>query len=925
LVADSKLIRIQQDQSVQRQPDALTGSGQTLAFGSIGYRGNILSAPGSRDREWELLQYWNHDYNTLFTSAVAGLAKRIASTPYEIKGDDRQAAFYQDVLWAANFGAGFESFLEEFITNFSRFDSGVFVELIGPGDPLGPIVGYPTGIAILDTLRCWATGDPLYPAVYMDTDGALHLMPSDRVKHIMDMPDSYRQLAPYGKCALSRCIGTVKREILMNRYVEQSLDDNAPPGVMIFKNISEETLNEAFARLESEQNTDFGGRWGRVLRLYGLHAETMPEVNSIPYSVAPDKFDYTAYKELNVKEIALAIGLDIQDMWELTGGALGTGTQSEVLNQKSKGRALGRLYKTLERMLNQFLPLELEFAFHYSDPEEDQQIADQANTWTSVTLSLDGVVSQEEQRQLLANQVEAIRDVVSDDAGQVRVYDNDPKTSQQIKPQIQPAPVATVSDTTEAAPAQKALADTQRTFKQKFIELVTQVQQKSLSGPVVLPALRLALTEAGAQVIMDGMRDGGNAEAELTDNARTELAVWRARQMPYLRRFVEEITSKEFSPALIQRRAELWTNNSLNPLYFAGLRLANKDARYMWQVTIGAEHCLSCLKLNGQVHTIKGYETARFLPQSGRLICDGGCQCHLIPTTQAVRGRFRGVRFVVRKQHHPKVSPLERAYNPSQPRDDDGKFGSGGGGGGSLGDISGGKTEPAGGAAPTDGGDTSGGKASHPAINVSGKDAKVTKKVFGKDFEPDDISRVTGIDNVPGVDEVNISTRGDIVYARTGSPDDDTKPFMQREFWTTKKYDKDKGKWVKEKTCYNADFFLPKDQQGKGLGTKTFTAQVDNLRSEGFTNIKTLAGKGENMNGYYTWARLGYDGDIPSHAPKRPKALADATRVSDLMRSPEGRDWWKKNGVEMEMTFDLDANSNSSKVLDEYNRQKGNR
>jgi hypothetical protein len=196
----------------------------------------------------------------------------------------------------------------------------------------------------------------------------------------------------------------------------------------------------------------------------------------------------------------------------------------------------------------------------------------------------------------------------------------------------------------------------------------------------------LALLEAGADALLDGYADGGSPMASLDEEARKALSVWRAEQSPFLRKFADELFDTPFTYEQLQRRADLWINKSINPIYFTGLELANRNQRFMWVVDPIKEHCPSCLKLNGQVHRMKDYTRTGLLPQSDKLICGGyQCGCSVQPTTQPARGRLRSVRYVRREHTHAKD------YNPNQPRDEAGRFGSGGGGGGGdLGDALGG-------------------------------------------------------------------------------------------------------------------------------------------------------------------------------------------------------------------------------------------
>lgn len=131
----------------------------------------------------------------------------------------------------------------------------------------------------------------------------------------------------------------------------------------------------------------------------------------------------------------------------------------------------------------------------------------------------------------------------------------------------------------------------------------------------------------------------------------------------------------------------------------------------------------------------------------------------------------------------------------------------------------------------------------------------------------------------------------------------------------------DDGKFV----VYNDSFEVEKGQQGKGIGAAMFGLQVEQASELGFGRIETYAARfdADGTIGYKVWPRFGYDGDIPAHiAAKLPDTLAGAKRVSDLMKTPEGRAWWDANGSSFDATFDLDPGSESRKVWDAYLARK---
>lgn len=120
----------------------------------------------------------------------------------------------------------------------------------------------------------------------------------------------------------------------------------------------------------------------------------------------------------------------------------------------------------------------------------------------------------------------------------------------------------------------------------------------------------------------------------------------------------------------------------------------------------------------------------------------------------------------------------------------------------------------------------------------------------------------------------------------------------------------------------NGGFKLNPDSQGSGHGTEIFAKQVETAEKLGIDHITTIAERDESKNGYYTWARLGYDAQVPwnlwSSVPKELNVPRYSPRISQLMMTKEGREWWKQNGETEELTFDLKPDSLSRRVLNEY-------
>jgi GNAT superfamily N-acetyltransferase len=112
------------------------------------------------------------------------------------------------------------------------------------------------------------------------------------------------------------------------------------------------------------------------------------------------------------------------------------------------------------------------------------------------------------------------------------------------------------------------------------------------------------------------------------------------------------------------------------------------------------------------------------------------------------------------------------------------------------------------------------------------------------------------------------------------------------------------------------NFLVPKEVQGKGLATRMFAAQVAAARTFGFDQIVAFADNREGRNGHYTWPRLGFDKRLTLEEQSRlPPRFSHLTCLSDLMEQPEGRNWWKKHGFALEVTFDTSLQSRSMQLL----------
>lgn len=635
-------------------------------------RGPYLPYRGSKERDRVLRLYDHDENNTLWQGAASGMTKKWASVEYTIDGDDGELVqYYHDLLGNAHLGRGWPTFVKLLGRDFLTQTYGGVIEIAGYGnewDPLPPDLPI-VGINHLDSGRCYFTGNPIYPVIYYSLwDGRLHKMHADRVYIMVDDPDPDERYLGIGTCALERAIAVAQREIRMAQYIETKLDDKPNPGILTLQGIADEQWKAALARYILEQGADARPIFGRTLVLGNTVNEVRAE--SIPFSQPPDKFDFTQYVSLDVDMLALALGCDRQEIWQLQGGNIGSGQQSEILAEKSRGKTFGDFLTALERFLNwAVLPTQLKASLKDNDERKQKAQAEIDQMYSSVAQQLSALpgVSTKMILQLLVDKSETFKNAFTDESGKIILPIVDRYTMQQAVSvdSVTPVPpnqaalaqtpegqtveamapqgaqveqTSLDSDTPATEEKVKSFNTTSAAFKMRFVDIAAQSIDRLLTPAEFETLLLATLERSGQDAFMDGLSQGGINE--LSDLDRSELMRWTIDQIDFIDSLKSDIFEGGLTLAQVPMRADMWANKSLTDAYNMGVSSADRDGMYEW-VYGATEHCADCARLNGQVHRYSQWYSKGWLPQSDRLDCHGYlCQCRLVKTQRSASGRF---------------------------------------------------------------------------------------------------------------------------------------------------------------------------------------------------------------------------------------------------------------------------------------------
>lgn len=426
---------------------------------------------GYGGRGGALRRVWRLVGADIIASALAVVIQRVQATPYSIEGPQRTVSQAQQMVDGAELGKGWLPFSAKWVIDYCTQDNGAFTQIIGPGkvlrrggqvvyhpdgmpviDPALPLTGKALSVSHMDSLMCERTGVFDTPVRYYDINGNMHLVNYSRVHFVADMPQPDERLFSYGFCALSRCISMVQYAVNWATARNESLDNMPPLNIMALQNINEEKFKEQMASYESERQAMNELVLRSLMTLVQQDPSKPIDVKLVPIRQLWESFDEQKAFQITVNIVAMAFGLDPQDLAPLNSTAMGSAEQSTVLAEKARGKGVGNILAQLEAMWRGILPTSCSFRFDFHDDDQDlkqAQIRDaKANTIRTLAEPLvqrlgpedpntvltpgapvDGLISRQEARLLLMHEIPEWAEVLDPDLLQrqeVIVDDLDP-------------------------------------------------------------------------------------------------------------------------------------------------------------------------------------------------------------------------------------------------------------------------------------------------------------------------------------------------------------------------------------------------------------------------------------------------------------------------------------------------------------------
>ncbi len=290
-----------------------------------------------------------------------------AKDPTVIAHVEEAEKFSQQMYYVSEFGEGLRVALKKFIYDYLIYDNGAFMEIIGPGDPSGPIEGRPLSLRHLDSTKCTRTGDPIFPVRYQGEDGQWYKFHFTRLVSMSQQPSGLARMNGVGFSAASRCFEIAQVLSDQLQYKLEKMGARPQNQIIVAKGMEVTDVVKSFMIAEELMDQLGLQRYAKQIVLAGS-------------DIAIDKIDLNNFEPFDeqvgtlmaIYSLAYIIGLDVRDIWPVTGAK----ASDQIANMKARGRLPADFTADFKQQGDyKICPPYLEIIFDFQDDDEDMQRA----------------------------------------------------------------------------------------------------------------------------------------------------------------------------------------------------------------------------------------------------------------------------------------------------------------------------------------------------------------------------------------------------------------------------------------------------------------------------------------------------------------------------------------------------------------------
>ncbi len=316
------------------------------------------------------------DLEDMWASAVNQAITKFASRNFDVNDSDdstRRTTYGQELLLDFDGPAQYTTAIARHLQDFLLCDNGAFIEIERAAAAPG---SRPVALWHLDSARCRRTGNNRYPVVYVGFDGVERALRYDQVLMISDMPSPRVGLWGVGRCAASRAWHTIIKLAAVETYFREKITGSGALALHFVSGVNTKQLEDVMqtSEIERENKRHFVYKGAVVVPVLGDRDVT---VATVDLASVPDRFEVSEERRGAYLRYANAIGIPVQDIQPLSGQGLGTGKQTEILDDAANDKGLAFWRVWFERTINRrVLPKTTTFSFGTNDLRDQKAKAE---------------------------------------------------------------------------------------------------------------------------------------------------------------------------------------------------------------------------------------------------------------------------------------------------------------------------------------------------------------------------------------------------------------------------------------------------------------------------------------------------------------------------------------------------------------------
>jgi len=331
-------------------------------------------------RDKQLRNFWMQEPG--LASALYTITIRDAAFSWTIKGDaPNTVKATQNMLHNADLGKGWLDFIQKWRLDFLTQDNGAFFEVIRQADsPDSPVIG----INHLDAGRCRRTGVIDWPVIYTDRLGGQHKLTPYQIVFTSDFPSPIVTANGVGFCAVSRVLRQAQfmRDIgIRDRERSSGID---PKSMHMISGVQRAEVENTLQLHKDEQIQQGHLRYSKPVIFTAIDPTKPISVETLDLAPRPEQWDFDVQMRWYISLLAMAMGVDYQDLAPLPARGIGGSQQSLILHEKSKGKGPELFMKTIEHIFNfhGIIPKNVTFEYNEKDPAAEKESAELFKTYS---------------------------------------------------------------------------------------------------------------------------------------------------------------------------------------------------------------------------------------------------------------------------------------------------------------------------------------------------------------------------------------------------------------------------------------------------------------------------------------------------------------------------------------------------------------